>query len=521
MVDSVQALGKLQLDLANTRIDYAPFSGHKLYAPKGIGMLYVRDGAPYTPLMIGGGQEAGQRSGTENMAGIAALGAVLAALEEGTTFRGQAALAAMRERLTDALVDAFPGIVFNAPFELALPTTLNFAVPDTASKELLDLFDAAGVRVSAGSACSAAKAAPSYVLEAMGLPRWRTSGAVRLSFGPLATDAFIDEACARIRRCGQAARRPALTASSLSGAQQGLLQVSFEACHGWILFDHGSKACVAIDPPAGMAAKIASQVQGSGLRALAVLGTGVDPLGADARSVLRAALGLEAKEEGTLGWPRDGGMVTLADGRAAPAIALGEVVLARVASQDGHGAIYLLGRAPGGVLDAAAVRLAFIGGAVMADLEEQQLARLMHGDTVLCHGADIGGAPCTTVESLHGAAAQADVEAKAVPQLAPERLDAFLRTHGDALLVDVREAGELDAGGIRLHGREAHAVPLSRLAEHLGHFLAAPRRPLVFVCRSGNRSARAALCLQRLGHAQAWSLAGGLALALRPESSSL
>jgi hypothetical protein len=102
MVDCVQALGKLPLDLANTRIDYAPFSGHKLYAPKGIGMLYVRDGAPYTPLIIGGGQEAGQRSGTENMAGIAALGAVLAALEEGDTFRGHAALAAMRERLAAA-----------------------------------------------------------------------------------------------------------------------------------------------------------------------------------------------------------------------------------------------------------------------------------------------------------------------------------------------------------------------------------------------------------------------------------
>jgi rhodanese-related sulfurtransferase len=69
---------------------------------------------------------------------------------------------------------------------------------------------------------------------------------------------------------------------------------------------------------------------------------------------------------------------------------------------------------------------------------------------------------------------------------------------------------------MRLHGREAHAVPLSRLAEHLGQLLAAPRRPLLFVCRSGNRSARAALCLQRLGHAQAWSLAGGLALAVTP-----
>jgi cysteine desulfurase len=515
MADCVQALGKLPLELAATRIDYAPFSGHKLYAPKGIGMLYVKDGAPHTPLMIGGGQEAGQRSGTENMAGIAALGAVLAALEEGSTFRSHADMAAMRERLAAALVDAFPGIVFNAPFDMALPTTLNFAVPDMASKELLDLFDAAGVRVSAGSACSAAKAAPSYVLEAMGLPAWRTGGAVRLSFGPLATDDFIDEACARIRRCGQAACCPALAPSTFSGDRRGLLQLGSEGRHGWLLFDLEAGSCVAIDPPAGMAARLAAQVAGSGLRMLAVLGTHPDPVAADARAVLRAALGQDPAEAGTLGWPHDGCMVTLADGSAAPALAIGAEVLVRLADEDG--AAYLLGRAQEGRLDAAAVRLAFSGGIVMADAGARMLARLVDGATVLCHGADVDGAPCTTAESMR----RDTRKAQAVQHLQPARLDAFLRTHADALLVDVREAGELEAGVARLHGRQAQALPLSRLAEHLGHLLAAPQRPLVFVCRSGNRSARAALCLQRLGHPQAWSLAGGLALALSPDAPGL
>ncbi|MGO4479079.1 aminotransferase class V-fold PLP-dependent enzyme [Massilia sp. 2TAF26] len=507
MVDCVQALGKLPLDLANSRIDYAPFSGHKLYAPKGIGMLYVKEGTPYTPLIIGGGQEAGQRSGTENMAGIAALGAVLEALEEGGTFRGHAELAAMRDRVAASLVDAFPGIVFNTPFELALPTTLNFAVPDMASKELLDLFDAAGMRVSAGSACSAAKAAPSYVLEAMGLPAWRTSGAVRLSFGPLATEEFIDEACARIRRCGQAARRPALASSSLSGERRGLLQVSCEGRHGWILFNLEAGACVAIDPPAGMAARIAAQIRASHLRTLAVLGTdgGAD---GDARAVLRAGLGLDAGEPGALGWPREGGVVTLADGSAAPALALGDEVLVRLADRDGRGAAYLLGRAQEGRLEAAAVRLAFVGGIAMDGADARELARLIDGATVLCHGADVGGAPCTMLEAAHAGSAAGELR-----QLAPQQLDAFLRSHEDALLVDVREACELEAGGMRLQGRAAQALPMSRLAEHLGQLLAAPRRPLVFVCRSGNRSARAALCLQRLGHAEAWSLSGGLALA--------
>jgi cysteine sulfinate desulfinase/cysteine desulfurase-like protein/rhodanese-related sulfurtransferase len=522
MVDCVQALGKLPLALANTRIDYAPFSGHKLYAPKGVGILYVRDGAPYTPLMIGGGQEAGQRSGTENMAGIAAFNAVLAALEEGGNFRTHAELSAMRERVADSLRAAFPAIEFNAPFALALPTTLNFAVPDMPGKELLDLFDAAGVRVSAGSACSAAKAAPSYVLEAMGLPAWRTGGAVRLSFGPLATDAFIDQACARIRRCGQAARRSPLAASNLSGAQQGLMQVGADGRHGWILFDLAKGTCVAIDPPAGLAQRIADQVRAGGLRMLAVLGTGSDRDGGDARAVLRASLGLDSGEPGALGWPRDGGVVTLADGRAAPAIAIGNEVLVRLAGDDGRAA-YLLGRAHEGRLEAAAVRLAFIGGIVMADADGRALARLIGGDTVLCHGADTGGGPCATLEGLRVglAAGLAAGPAAEALQMQPEGLDAFLRAHPDALLVDVREAFEAEAGEARLNGRAAHAVPLSRLAEHLGHFLAAPRRPLVFVCRSGNRSARAALCLQRLGHAQAWSLAGGLALALEPETADV
>ncbi|MDB5936451.1 MAG: cysteine desulfurase [Massilia sp.] len=218
MVDSVQALGKLRLDLAATRIDYAPFSGHKLYAPKGIGMLYVRDGAPYTALMAGGGQETGQRSGTENMAGIAALGAVLEALEDGALFRSPDELAQYREQLAAALRLAFPEVVFNMPFDGSLPTTLNFSVPGMAGKELLDLFDAAAVRVSAGSACSAASAAPSHVLEAMGLPAWRCGAAVRMSFGPMAEPAFIDAACARIARCGQVWRACSLLSVEESGA---------------------------------------------------------------------------------------------------------------------------------------------------------------------------------------------------------------------------------------------------------------------------------------------------------------
>jgi len=237
LVDCVQALGKLPLDLAASRIDYAPFSGHKLYAPKGIGMLYVRRGAPYTPLMCGGGQEDGQRSGTENMAGIAALGAVFSALERGDTFRDGAALLACRARLVAALEAALPGIVFNAPLALALPTTINFSVSDVASATLLDLFDAAGMRVSAGSACSAGKAGSSYVLDAMGVPAWRSAAAVRLSFGALLDDASLDLACERIARCGAALAAPMPVTGAepaIDGAIDSAMLVPANAARDWL-----------------------------------------------------------------------------------------------------------------------------------------------------------------------------------------------------------------------------------------------------------------------------------------------
>ncbi len=206
LADCVQALGKLPLDLQTTRIDYAPFSGHKLYAPKGIGMLYVRAGSPFTPLMVGGGQESGARSGTENMPGIAALGAVLDAYRRGDTFHAVDTLHTYRDRLVAALRDAFAGIVFNSPLAQTLPTTLNFSVPDISSNLLLNLFDAAGMRVSAGSACSSAKSAPSFVLQAMALPLWCTTSAVRLSFGAMTDETCIDQACLAIRQCGEILR---------------------------------------------------------------------------------------------------------------------------------------------------------------------------------------------------------------------------------------------------------------------------------------------------------------------------
>jgi cysteine desulfurase len=210
LVDCVQALGKMQLDLQTTRIDYAPFSGHKLYAPKGVGMLYVRAGSPLTALMAGGGQESGSRAGTENLPGIAALGAVLQVLQQGDTFASTATLTHYRDTLADALRAGFPNVVFNAPLEACLPTTLNFCIPGMASKDVVDLFDAAGLYVSAGSACSAAKALPSDVLLAMGLTPERAASAIRLSWGALTDSATIARAAQALRHCGTVAAQTGL-----------------------------------------------------------------------------------------------------------------------------------------------------------------------------------------------------------------------------------------------------------------------------------------------------------------------
>jgi rhodanese-related sulfurtransferase len=460
MVDCVQALGKLPLDLAATRIDYAPFSGHKLYAPKGIGMLYVRAGAPFTPLMKGGGQETGWRSGTENMAGIAALGAVLAALEDGTTFRSHAEQCAFRDRLADALRQALHGIVINAPFEATKPKTINFSDPGLSSKELLDLFDAAAVRVSAGSACSAAKAQPSYVLDAMGLPEWRSSNAVRLSFGPLMDDATVAEACVRIARCGDALRQTGLLGEPAATPPDGLLQLSAGGCHTWLVLDAASGTCAVIDPQAALAGRIDTLLRAHGYRVAAQLSTRT---GAP--------------------WPASG-----------ERLSLGNQCLHRVAIGT-DGVCYLLAR------EGDPPRHAFMG-----DAAASRLRGLLPPDVLLCSATEAQSALCTMLDADSGMAALDGMHLNAAG------VASLFENQPGAVLVDVREPHE-HAAALPFFGAQATSIPLSQLAGELPRWLArAERTPLVFFCRSGNRSARAAGCLRSLGYANAYHLQGGVAL---------
>ncbi|UXH78324.1 aminotransferase class V-fold PLP-dependent enzyme [Roseateles amylovorans] len=573
MVDGVQALGKLPLQLEARGIDYAPFSGHKLYAPKGIGLLYVRAGAPFTPLLAGGGQESALRSGTENMSGIAALGAVLAALEEGRDFRDGATLLAYRDRLTLALREAFPDLRFNAPPALCLPTTLNFSVPGLSSKLLLDLFDAADVRVSGGSACSAAKAQPSYVLEAMGLPASQTASAVRLSFGPAADDAFIREACARIRACGEALRENCL---SPTGNQplpaDGVTRFVVDGACCWLIADAASRRCVVIDPLPELNDRLSQWLRCQGYALAAVLDTHSHGDHASSAATLRAAVPelLTPGEVDGLGWP-------LADGRheRLTALVLGDRRLTRLPIP-GHtedSTAYLLHESQG-------LTTAFVGDMVMpgalgrSDFDQsaplayrdslRQLAEVVGPHCVLApaHDYDNRFASTLSAESAlqpllaHALRGTLDAQAFAAAKAGLERhlalteyqtmacgarvdsrrfevdtevdiaaLRDLLERHPQARLIDVREPYEQRLSLLpdlpeRGAGHRLQATPLSRLVDALPEWLSLPAdQPLVFFCRSGNRSAQAALALRRLGHEAAFTLAGGLAL--WPKESAL
>lgn len=517
MVDSVQALGKLPLNLGGDRggrpIDYAPFSGHKLYAPKGIGLLYVREGAPFTPLMAGGGQEGASRSGTENMSGIAALGAVLSALEEGRTFAAHDTLCAWRGQLADALVAAFPGLQFNAPPAACLPTTLNFAVPGVGSKLLLDLFDAAGVRVSGGSACGAAKAQPSYVLDAMGLPAWQTASAVRLSFGPAADAAFIDEACARIRACGEALREsclgpvPRRNASPAEGITRHV--VDGDCCY--VLADEASRRCVVVDPRPALADHLPQWLQCQRYRLAAVLTTRAGGDAAAAAAALREAvpelLADTLLDLDGFGWPEGVDRLSLGSRRlsrlplpGADALACGFLL------EDGDGerlAFVGDGLSPGGAARAPAAFAEAL----------RRFEQVVGRHSLLLPGRDAENRFAATLAAEWAPPAEGAVGPR---ELLPAQLPALLGTLPGAVVVDVREPYEQRLGltpelnGITL---ACEAVPLSGLLNALPRWLALPAEtPVLFFCRSGNRGAQAAQALRRLGHAQAYSLAGGLAL---------
>jgi cysteine desulfurase len=189
--DAVQAVGKIPINMAASSIDMLSLSGHKLHAPKGIGVLYMRRGTPFRPFLVGGHQEKSRRAGTENTAAIIALG-------KACELAGQymeaenSVVKEMRDRLQDALMAAIPHARINGGGAERLPNTTSIAFEFVEGEAILLLLSEFGICASSGSACTSGSLEPSHVLRAMGVPFTCAHGSIRFSLSRFTTDAEID-----------------------------------------------------------------------------------------------------------------------------------------------------------------------------------------------------------------------------------------------------------------------------------------------------------------------------------------
>ncbi len=178
--DAVQAAGKLPLDVKNAEIDLLSLSGHKLHAPKGIGVLYIRKGTYFVPLLMGGHQEQGRRGGTENVPYIVGLGrAAEVALENMEEERKR--VKALRDRLENELLEKALDASVNGDRTNRLPNTTSISFKYIEGEAILLLLSAEGIAASSGSACTSGSLEPSHVLRAMGVPFTRVHGSIRFS----------------------------------------------------------------------------------------------------------------------------------------------------------------------------------------------------------------------------------------------------------------------------------------------------------------------------------------------------
>jgi cysteine desulfurase len=192
--DAVQTPGKLDLrGVARSDIDFLSISGHKLHAPKGVGVLYAKRRTKVLPYVIGGGQERGKRGGTENVASIVGLGRA-SELALGRLSDEQGRIRALRDRFENALLEKLPHLYVNGRRDQRLPNTSNIAFDFVEAEAILMMLDKNGICASSGSACTTGSLDPSHVLSAMGLTPARARSCVRFSFSHYNSDADIDYA---------------------------------------------------------------------------------------------------------------------------------------------------------------------------------------------------------------------------------------------------------------------------------------------------------------------------------------
>lgn len=189
--DAVQTPGKLKIDVKALGVDFLSLSAHKLHAPKGIGLLYVKRRTKYQPYVIGGHQERGKRGGTENVANIVAFGRA-AELAMATLDEENTRVRALRDKLETFILTNIPNTIRNGAKEPRLPNTTNICFEFVEAEAVLLLLDKAGICASSGSACTTGSLDPSHVLSAMGISPMRARGSVRFSLGLYNTEEEVD-----------------------------------------------------------------------------------------------------------------------------------------------------------------------------------------------------------------------------------------------------------------------------------------------------------------------------------------
>ena len=188
--DAVQAVGHIPVNVNEIGVDLLSMSAHKLYGPKGVGALYIRKGTKLAPLMHGGGQERGRRSGTENIPGIVGLGR---AVELAQQEMGEEAerLTYLRDRLIKGILERIDHVRLNGHPTMRLPNNINVSVDYVEGESIVLNLDLEGICVSTGSACSTSSLEPSHTLLAMGLSHEQAHGSLRLTLGKWTTDEDI------------------------------------------------------------------------------------------------------------------------------------------------------------------------------------------------------------------------------------------------------------------------------------------------------------------------------------------
>ena len=190
--DAVNALGKIPVDVRELGVDLMSISGHKIYAPKGVGALYLKRKTPFEPLIRGGGQERGRRCGTYNTAGIVGFGKAAELCAETVAPAYVAQLAARRDRLESGLLEALDGVEINGDPGARLPNTSNLSFEGVDGEGLVLNLDMKGIAISTGSACTSGSLDPSHVLVALGKEERWLEAAIRFSLGRDNTDADVD-----------------------------------------------------------------------------------------------------------------------------------------------------------------------------------------------------------------------------------------------------------------------------------------------------------------------------------------